>query len=81
MSGRRFAFAVVAVLAAVSSANAVSLRQVMRDCGDDSRAHCTGVGYGQPMQDCLSRQKDKLSEECRKVVERLEKGEKVGIFG
>lgn len=68
-------------LAMVTAANAVSLRQVMRDCGDDSRALCAGVGYGDPMQACLSRNKASLSEACKAIVDRLENGEKVRLFG
>jgi hypothetical protein len=78
---RRAIFAVLVVLAFAGAAHAVSLRQVMRDCGDDSRAYCKDVGYGQPMQACLASNRAKLTDACRAIVERLEKGEKVGIFG
>ncbi len=43
--------------------------------------YCKGVGYGAPMQACLSRNKEKLTPVCRAVVDRLDKGEKVTLFG
>jgi hypothetical protein len=64
-----------------SSAYAVGLRQVIRDCGPDGKIHCKGVSYGAPMQACLAKNKDKLTPKCRAIVERLEKGEKVKLFG
>ena len=68
-------------LASASTAHAVSLSEVIRKCGDDGKAICKGVGYGQPMQDCLIANKPKLSAQCKPIIERLQKGEKVGIFG
>ena len=62
-------------------AHAVSLSEVIRKCGDDGKALCKGVGYGQPMQDCLVAKKSKVSPQCKPIIDRLEKGEKVGIFG
>lgn len=72
-------FILMACLAA--PAGAVSLRQVIRDCGPDGKVYCKGVGYGAPMQACLSRNKPKLKPVCRVIVERLDKGEKVKLFG
>ena len=69
------------VLCLVPSAGAISLRQVIRDCGPDGKQYCKGVGYGAPMQACLSRNKEKLTPVCRAVVDRLDKGEKVTLFG
>ena len=69
------------VLCLVSSANAIGLRQVIRDCGPDGKMYCKGVGYGAPMQACLSRNKEKLTPVCRAVIDRLDKGEKVTLFG
>ncbi len=69
------------VLALAAPAAAVSLRQVIRDCGPDGKLYCNGVGYGAPMQACLSRNKAKLTPVCRAVVDRLDKGEKVRLFG
>jgi len=67
--------------ASATTAQAVSLSEVIRKCGDDGKAFCKGVGYGKPMQDCLSANKSKLSPQCKPIMDRLEKGEKVGIFG
>ncbi len=71
----------VLALCLVSSAGAIGLRQVIRDCGPDGKFYCKGVGYGAPMQACLSRNKEKLTPVCRAVVDRLDKGEKVTLFG
>lgn len=62
-------------------AGAVGLRQVISDCGADGKAHCAGVGYGAPMQACLARHKARLTPACRAIIDRLEKGEEVEIFG
>ena len=69
------------IIAMTSAAQAVSLSQVIRDCGDDSKAFCKGVGYGKPMQACLLSHRAKLTPACRVVVGRLEKGEPVRLFG
>ena len=62
-------------------AQAVGLATLIRICGDDSKALCRGVSYGAPMQACLIRNKAKVTPACRKIVERLENGEKVRVFG
>jgi hypothetical protein len=62
-------------------AGAVGLRQVISDCGADGKAYCEGVGYGAPMQACLARNKKRLAPSCRAIIDRLEKGEEVEIFG
>lgn len=67
--------------AAMSAAKAVPLRQVIRDCGADGKAYCEGVGYGAPMQSCLSRNRSKLAPACRAIIDRLDKGEEVEILG
>lgn len=59
---------------------AASLREVIRTCGDDGKLHCEGVGYGKPMQSCLSSNKDKLVPACKTLVERLDAGENVTLF-
>ena len=66
---------------AITPADAVPLRQVIRDCGADGKTYCEGVGYGAPMQACLSRNKKKLTPACRAIIDRLERGEGVEIFG
>ncbi len=69
------------LLAAMPAASAVPLRKVISDCGSDGKAYCEGVGYGAPMQACLSRNKKKLTPACRSIIDRLEKGEEVEILG
>ena len=73
--------AVMIAISLTSTVYAVGLRHVIRDCGPDGKIHCKGVGYGAPMQACLSKKKSKLTPACRASVERLEKGEKVQLFG
>jgi hypothetical protein len=67
--------------ALAAPAGAVGLRQVIRDCGADGKTYCDGVGYGAPMQTCLARNKSRLAPACRAIIDRLEKGEEVEIFG
>lgn len=74
-------FPVLIALHGPAPSGAVGLREVIRDCGADGKAYCEGVGYGKPMQDCLSRQKKRLTPACRAVIDRLERGEEVEIFG
>jgi hypothetical protein len=78
---RNAARALLFVLLPVSAAHAVGLTTVIRTCGDDSKALCKGVSYGAPMQACLIKNKAKVTPACRKIVERLEKGERVRVFG
>ena len=68
-------------LAAAIPAHAIGLATLIRICADDSKALCKGVSYGAPMQACLIRSKAKVSPACRQIVARLEKGEKVRVFG
>lgn len=77
---RVFASTLVMISLTVS-ASAIGLRQVIRDCGPDGKLYCKNVGYGTPMQACLSRNKEKLTPICRAIVDRLDKGEKVTLFG
>ena len=75
-------FLLAGALAAIApvAAGAASLREVIRTCGDDGRKLCKGVDYGQAMQDCLSSKKAELTPQCRALVERLDKGERVTLF-
>lgn len=75
--------AIVASAATLPSAQvgAVGLRAVIRDCGSDGENYCQGVGYGAPMQSCLARHYKKLTPACRAIMDRLNKGEEVEIFG
>ena len=76
----RFFITLTAFLLA-TSAHAVSLREIIRDCGPDGRLYCKNVSYGAPMQACLSKNKGKLTPVCKAIVVRLDKGEKVRLFG
>jgi hypothetical protein len=78
---RNVAVVLFLVFSPASAAHAIGLTTVIRVCGDDSKAQCKGVGYGAPMQACLIKNKAKVTPACRKIVERLEKGEKVRVFG
>lgn len=64
----------------VTQANAVSLRSVIRDCGNDGKKYCPKVGYGQPMQDCLKQNFSKLAPACKGVITKLNNGERVTFF-
>jgi hypothetical protein len=77
---QKLALTLLLTLSAVP-AQAVGLTALIRICGDDAKAQCKGVSYGAPMQACLIRNKAKVTPACRKIVERLEKGEKVSVFG
>ena len=81
MPAKIILIALIAAFSLTGTAEAVSLSKVIRDCGDDGKAYCKGVGYGAPMQACLSQNKAKLSPQCKAIIDRLDKGEKVGIFG
>lgn len=70
----------VALWLTASHAQAASLREVIRTCGDDGKKLCEGVGYGQPMQTCLSSKKPQLTNQCRALIERLDSGETVTLF-
>lgn len=76
-----FAAAVIVSMLAIMPAGAVGLRAVIRDCGGDGESYCQGVGYGTPMQACLARHYKKLTPACRDIMDRLNKGETVEIFG
>lgn len=64
-----------------TGAHGVGLRQVIRDCGPDSKLYCKSVGYGAPMQACLLKNRTKLRPVCRAIVDRIARGEKVRLFG
>ena len=72
--------AVLAVLAFTSPALAVSIGEMARDCGDDAERYCQGVGYGEAMQQCLDRNAEKLTPQCKAIVDRLNQGEGVSLF-
>lgn len=76
----RIGIAILAALALTSAANAVSVWDLQAKCGDDAKQFCKGVGYGQPMQDCLNQHKKQLSAPCKLLVDRINGGEKVSLF-
>ena len=78
---QKISLALVIALLAAASAHAVGLTTLIRICGGDSKALCKGVSCGAPMQACLVKNKAKVTPACRKIVERLEKGGKVLVFG
>jgi hypothetical protein len=80
-SMQKLALTLLLTLSAATAAQAVGLTALIRVCGDDAKAQCKGVSYGAPMQACLIRNKAKVTPACRRIVERLEKGEKVRVFG
>lgn len=77
---RQVVIGIVAALALSSAANAVSVWDLQGKCGDDAKAYCKGVGYGEAMQDCLNAHKKQLSAECKLLVDRINGGEKVSLF-
>ena len=80
MHGKKLALAAMIVAALCGSAGAVSVSQLARDCGDDSKVYCKGVGYGDAMTRCLTDNYKKLRPECRVLVDRVNNGEKVTLF-
>lgn len=71
----------VALLAAMTTgAMAVSVGELIGKCGDDAKAYCEGVGYGDAMTECLVSHRDKLTAECKVIVDRVKDGETVTLF-
>lgn len=66
--------------ALTTSALAVSVGDIISKCGEDSGLYCKGVGYGDPMQECLDANYDKLTEQCKIIVDRIRGGERVSLF-
>lgn len=79
--GRMHALVLASGLAMVaSSAMGMSVMEVAGKCGDDAKAYCQGVGYGDAMTDCLATHYSKLHPACRAVVDRIKSGERVSLF-
>lgn len=79
--GRMHALVLASGLAMVaSSAMGMSVMEVAGKCGDDAKAYCQGVGYGDAMTDCLATHYSKLHPACRAVVDRIKNGEWVSLF-
>ena len=77
---RRFAVFTLAFATLLTSAQAVSLSKVIRACRADSGQYCKDAGYGDPMQACLLAHREKLTPECRAIVDRIAAGEKVTLL-
>ena len=63
-----------------SNAIGMSVMEVAGKCGDDAKAYCQGVGYGDAMTDCLASHYAKLQPACQAVIDRIKSGEKVSLF-
>ncbi len=66
--------------ALTSTALAVSVGDIITNCGGDSEKYCKGVGYGDPMQECLEANYSKLTPACKAIVDRIRNGEGVSLF-
>jgi hypothetical protein len=77
---KRLILAAISVLALTSGALAVSVGEIAGKCGDDAKAYCEGVGYGDAMTQCLAKHRKELKPECKIIVERIEGGERVSLF-
>jgi hypothetical protein len=76
----RLVMALALTLLATGSALAVSVFEISGKCGDDGNKYCEGVSYGQTMSDCLNAHYKQLSPDCKLVMDRINKGEKVSVF-
>lgn len=77
---KRMSAAVILLAALTTGAMAVSVGELVAKCGDDAKAFCEGVGYGDAMTECLAKQRAKLTAECKVIVDRVKAGEKVSLF-
>lgn len=77
---KRLFLAAGMMLTATGLAQAVSIAELARVCGDDAKAQCAGVGYGDPMQKCLDTHYAELSKDCQAIMDRLRGGEGVYLF-
>lgn len=77
---KRMTVAVILFAALTSGAMAVSVGELVAKCGDDAKAYCEGVGYGDGMTECLAKQRSRLTAECKVIVDRVKAGEKVSLF-
>ena len=77
---RRWVGIALFTLFATGQVMAVSVWELSRVCGDDAKAYCEGVGYGDAMQDCLDKNYRSLSDGCRSIMDRIRDGEGVSLF-
>lgn len=80
MQIKKLAFAIAILPFFTTGALAVSVGEMISKCGDDGEAYCEGVGYGDPMQDCLQANYSSLSGDCQSVMDRINGGERVTLF-
>ena len=77
---RRMIVATALVAALTTVAMAASVGELVAKCGDDAKAYCDGVGYGDAMTECLAKFRMKLKPDCMLLVDRITDGEKVTLF-
>jgi hypothetical protein len=76
---RNIAIATI-MLFATGQAMAVSVWELSRVCGDDTKVWCQGVAYGEAMQQCIDANYDNVSAGCQAIADRIRAGEKVSLF-
>lgn len=77
---RRAIIVIGLMFIATGNAAAVSVWELSRLCGKDTDAYCKGVGYGDQMTECIVGHYEKLSPECKPIVDRIRGGEGVSLF-
>ena len=77
---KKWALTALVLAALTTGAMAVSVGELIGKCGDDAKAYCDGVGYGDAMTECLVTHRAKLKAECKVIVDRVKDGEKVTLF-
>lgn len=77
---RKLGLALLFILLPVSHAMAVSVFELQQKCGDDAKAYCEGVSYGDEMTACFNQHYKQLQSACKLVIDRVNKGEKVSLF-
>lgn len=77
---RRLGWIAGLTLLATGQVMAVSVWELSRVCGDDAKAYCDGVGYGDAMQACLDQNYRTLSDGCQAIMDRIRAGEGVSLF-
>jgi hypothetical protein len=70
----------LASIAWIVQAQAVSMSEAYRACYSDVRKLCPNLGHGTKMQVCLNVHFVQLSPSCQKIVVRLNRGEKITLF-
>lgn len=76
----KLVLATIAVAAFTTGALAVSVGEIANKCGEDAKAFCKGVGYGDAMTECLATHRTELQPQCKLIVDRIQGGERVSLF-